>query len=163
MKAALLLLLLLFIVPLSSHAQQKKLWAASFIDKKAPEFIVEDWLTDKPDMKGKFILIDFWATWCGPCRKAIPDMNAYHQKFKDQLVVVGLSDESPSVIKKMKSPTMKYYSAYDTKRRLNKAYKVSGIPHCVIIDPNGIVVWEGWPQQRGYELTEKVIEDLLKK
>ncbi len=145
-----------------SYAQEKQLWAKSFLNKKAPEIVVEQWLTDAPDTEGKFVLIDFWATWCGPCKKAIPELNVYHEKFKDQLVVIGISDETQAKVEKMKTPKMDYYSAIDTQERLENIYEVKGIPHCVIINPEGIVVWEGWPHLPGFELTEKVIEDLLK-
>jgi len=146
----------------NAFSQEKKLWAKSFLNQKAPEFVVEQWLTQEPELEGKFVLIDFWATWCGPCRKGIPELNKFSKKFKDDLVVIGISDEPESKVKRMSSPKIEYFSAIDSQKRLNIAYQVKGIPHCVIIDPDGIVVWEGWPQQRGFELTEEVIEDLIK-
>lgn len=156
------IILLLTLLSISNfYAQEKKLWAKSFINKKAPEIVVEKWLTEKPETNGKFVLIDFWATWCGPCKKAIPELNEFHHKFKDKLVVIGISDEPRGKVKKMKNPKMEYYSAIDTKERLERIYEVKGIPHCVIIDPNGIVVWEGWPQQIGFELTEEIISGLI--
>ncbi len=154
--------LFLGLITLVAFAQEKKLWAKSYINKKAPELIVENWISDKPETQGKFILIDFWATWCGPCKKAIPELNAYHKKFKDKLVVIGLSDESKSTVKKQRNPLIEYYNAIDTRARTKTDYEVQGIPHCVIINPKGMVVWEGWPHQKGYELTEAVIVDLLK-
>ena len=157
------IILLLSLLSISNfYAQEKKLWAKSFINKKAPEIVVEKWLTDKPEINGKFVLIDFWATWCGPCKKAIPELNEFHHKFKDKLIVIGISNEPKGKVKKMKNPKMEYYSAIDTKERLESIYEVQGIPHCVIIDPNGIVVWEGWPQQKGFELTEETINNLIK-
>ena len=69
----------------------KKLWADSFLNKKAPEFVVEEWISQQPKLKGKFILIDFWATWCGPCKKIAPDVEALAEQYKDQ-VVVGKCD-----------------------------------------------------------------------
>lgn len=157
------LILLLTLLSFSNfYAQEKKLWAKSFIDTEAPEITVEKWLTEKPETNGKFILIDFWATWCGPCKKAIPELNEFHHKFKDQLIVIGISDEPMEKVKKMKHPKIEYYSAIDTKKRLERVFEVTGIPHCVLLDPDGIVVWEGWPQQEGFELTEEIISSLIK-
>ena len=159
--------LIVFIVSLfflTVYAQEEKqIWAKSFINKKAPEFVVEKWLSEKPNTKGKFVLIDFWATWCGPCRRAIPELNKFQGEFKEDLVVIGISDESKATVNKMKTPVMDYYSAIDTKERLEKRYKVKGIPHCVLIDPKGIVRWEGYPILKGFKLTSSIIEDIIKK
>jgi thiol-disulfide isomerase/thioredoxin len=160
MKKLIILITILSVT--NSFSQEKKLWAKSFLNKKAPEIVVEKWLTDKPKTDEKFILIDFWATWCGPCIRAITDLNEYHHKFSEKLVVIGISDEPKVKVKKMKSPKIDYFSAIDTKGRLKQIYEVKGIPHCVIIDPKGTVVWEGWPQQKGFELTEETISDLIK-
>ena len=165
MKTTLMLLglCLLAITTHSGEEKAKKIWANSFLNKKAPKFEVEKWLTAAPDTKDKFVLIDFWATWCGPCRKAIPELNALHKKFGDKLVVIGLSDETEADVKKMKSPKMDYAVAIDTKARTKKAVGVSGIPHVLILDPQGIVRWEGYPLLDGHELTEKVVADILSK
>lgn len=159
MRVFLLLIVLATTATLS--AQEKKLWAKSFLNKKAPELVIEKWITDKPDMDGKYVIIDFWATWCGPCKRAIPELNEFHEKFGDQLVVIGVSDEPTKKVKKMKKPEIHYYSGVDTKARTKRIYQVQGIPHCVLINPDGIVVWEGWPSQPGYELTEEVIADII--
>src|SRR6478736_184892 len=82
-------------------AEEKQLWAKSFLGAKAPEVVVEKWLTAAPDTKGKFVLIDFWATWCGPCRRAIPELNAFQKKFADKLVVIGVSDETEDAVRKL--------------------------------------------------------------
>ena len=59
------------------------MWAKSFLFAKAPALVVEKWLTDEPATQGKYVLIEFWATWCPPCRKSIPKLNEFHQKFPD--------------------------------------------------------------------------------
>src|SRR5881628_4050637 len=105
----------------SALAAEKKIWAKSFLNQKAPELVVEKWLTKEPDRKGKFVLIDFWATWCGPCRKAIPELNALHKKFGDKLVVIGVSDEPEDRVKSMATPKIEYASAIDTQGRTRKA------------------------------------------
>ena len=163
MKPILSIVLLCLLAATASLAAEKKLWAKSFLNQKAPELIVEKWLTKEPDRKGKFVLIDFWATWCGPCRKAIPELNALHKKFGDKLVVIGISDEPEAKVKSMTTPGIEYFSAIDTQARTKKAVEVKGIPHVLIIDPQGIVRWEGFPLLDGFELTEKVVADILAK
>jgi cytochrome c biogenesis protein CcmG/thiol:disulfide interchange protein DsbE len=154
-------LILFGLLAMISNTQEKKIWAKSFINQEAPKLIVENWISDKPEMSGKFVLIDFWATWCGPCKKAIPKLNSFHAEFKDELIVIGISNESDSRVRKQINPKIEYFSAIDTKSRLKKIYEVKGIPHCVLINPNGIVVWEGWPDLEGYELTSEVITELI--
>ena len=156
-----LLLLTLFLSFIFANAQEKKkLWAKSFINKKAPELVVETWLTDEPETQGKFVLIDFWATWCNPCRKFIPDLNNLHQRFYNDMVVIGLSDELEKKLRSFRAQ-IDYYQATDTKKRTKNAYKVKGIPHTVLIDPKGIVRWEGYPLLKGFELTEETINKII--
>lgn len=161
MKNTLLLLTCLFVI--NAFSQDKKLWAKSVINQKAPKLVVEKWLTDKPDTKGKFVLIDFWATWCGPCRRAIPELNKFKTEFEKDLIVIGISDETQEKVQSLTNPKIEYYSAIDTERRMYNSLEVQGIPHCILIDPDGIVRWEGYPILTGYELTSKVIEDIIEK
>lgn len=156
-----LLLVVLVLSFLDTAGQEKKIWAKSFINKKAPELVVEEWLSNTPETEGKFILIDFWATWCGPCIRAIPELNVFQKEFKEDLVVIGISDESKQLVSKFKRAKMEYYSAIDTKKRMQRTLEVAGIPHCIIIDPNGFIRWEGWPQLEGFELTSEVIQNIL--
>ena len=143
------------------YVEGKRLWAKSFRWTKAPKFVVEKWLTDKPDMKGKYVLIQFWATWCGPCRRSIPVLNGFHKKFGDELVMIGVSEESKEDVLKMEKPKIDYFVAVDTKMRMKDKLGVWGIPHVIIIEPGGYVIWEGFPLQENYELTEEIIEKIL--
>jgi thiol-disulfide isomerase/thioredoxin len=141
--------------------EDKQLWAKSFLGKCAPAFAVQKWISREPDRAGKFVLIDFWATWCPPCLKTVKELNGFHQKFGDRLVVIGLSEEEEDVVRKFTEENIKYYIAVDTSAALKNQYGVTGLPHCVIINPAGIVVWEGYPLLKGDELTEGVIASLL--
>jgi len=72
----------------------KRLWARSYLWEKAPELVVGKWLTDKPETEGKYLLIEFWATWCRQCRLATPRLNELHRRFGSELVIIGISVSS---------------------------------------------------------------------
>ena len=139
----------------------KRMWARSLLYDEAPKLVVEKWLTDEPDTKGKYVLVEFWATWCPPCRRSIAVLNGLHKKFGDELVVIGISDETEAAVRDLKDHKIEYFSAIDTEARMKGEVGVFGIPHVIVIEPNGFVVWEGFPLLKDYELTDKVIENIL--
>ena len=131
------------------------------VGESAPPLSVEQWLTPEPDPAGRMVLVDFWATWCPPCRAAIPKLNEWSRQFHDRLLVVGLSDESPQQVQQMPGPRIEYASAIDTQGRMKSAVGVEGIPHVLLVDPQGVVRWQGFPFEPGHELTTEVIQALL--
>ncbi len=139
----------------------KLLWARSFLWAKPPELVVEKWMTDEPDTKGKYVLLEFWATWCPPCRRTIPLLNELHAKFRDELVVIGVCEETEEDIRRLTEPRIEYPLAIDTQKRTKDAMGVEGIPHIVLLEPDGYVVWEGFPLLQGYELTPALVDKIL--
>lgn len=129
------------------------------VNHPAPPIAIEQWLTRKPNLKGKFVLVDFWATWCGPCRNSIPHLNDLQHRFSDRLVVIGLSSESAADVRAMRTPEIEYYSAIDPQQRTARMIQVRAIPHALLIDPQGIVRYQGHPSA----LSKEVVETVLKR
>jgi cytochrome c biogenesis protein CcmG/thiol:disulfide interchange protein DsbE len=132
--------------------------------KPAPEFKVEKWLTTggEPSRKDKTVLIDFWATWCGPCKKLIPELAEWQKEFKDDLVVIGVSDEKADVVENfVKHTTIGYAIATDTQRSMMNAAKPRGIPHVLVISSDGIVRWQGLTKGATDQLTTEKLKQII--
>jgi len=95
------------------------------------------------ELKGKVIILDFWATWCPPCRKMIPDLQKLYTRYKDQgLEVVGISlDEgSPESVKSFVENVKIDYHIVLGNREVSKAYgQINAIPTTFIIDKEGMI------------------------
>jgi len=108
----------------------------------APDFTLPDLEGQEvklSDLRGKTVLLDFWATWCAPCRAVMPVVELLHREFNDKgLVVFGVDDEDPQVIVKFLQqsgytlPTLR-----DPDRRVYNRYEVGGIPTMILIDKQG--------------------------
>ncbi|MBL0926934.1 MAG: TlpA family protein disulfide reductase [Phycisphaerales bacterium] len=127
--------------------------------QKGPEIVVEEWLTEKPKTDGKVVMVEFWATWCGPCRESIPHLGKLQKQFGDDLVIIGVSDEPVSKVRPFMEKTRFEYSvAVDTQRRLFSAPGPRGIPHAFIMSPDGVVRWQGNPLGLKEETVRRIID-----
>ena len=143
-------------------AVHKELYADDVRGKPAPSFSVQTWLTPEPRRAGKVVLIDFWATWCPPCRATIPELNDLQAKFKDDLVVIGVSDEEPDKLKAfMQGTKMSYAVATDPGKQMNSAIHVKGIPHVILISTDGVVRWQGFPLSDEEPLTAEIVKQVI--
>ena len=128
---------------------ENDLHALDIRGQKAPEVPVETWITTPPpSTEGKYVLVDFWATWCGPCIMSLDMAEPLHAQFEDKLVSMAVSDEPPAKVEAMgKKKGWKQHIGTDTQGRTKSALKVRGIPHAFLADPNGTVIWQGHPAE----------------
>jgi len=93
-------------------------------------------------LKGKVVILEFWATWCGPCIAAIPHLNEMADQFKDQPVqFIAITDEKDTVVAPfLKKKPMHAWVGLDTDRSMFKDYGIAGIPHTVVVDREGRIV-----------------------
>jgi len=133
---------------------------SALIGQPAPELHVTYFKEGAaPDLKGKPTLVEFWATWCPPCRKSIPHLNEIHQKYGGKgLQIVGITEEDKATVAAfIKDMPMDYHVALDETGKDSEAFGISGIPHAFLVGKDGKIVWEGHPMA----LEEKDIESLV--
>ena len=117
---------------------------------------ISEWVkgqaVDLAAVKGKqMVVVEFWATWCPPCRTSIPHLTEMQKKFKD-VIFIGVTDEASDVVKKFVTKMgdkMDYVVAIDDERKTSdgymKEFDINGIPHAFIVDKEDRIVWQGHP------------------
>jgi cytochrome c biogenesis protein CcmG/thiol:disulfide interchange protein DsbE len=118
-----------------------------------------NYLGKQPDLTGKPLLVEFWATWCPPCRTSIPHLNEIYAKYKAKgLQIVGITDENEATVKKFqKQIPMDYNVAINTPGSIYEQFGIKAIPTAFLINKSGKIVWTGHPM----DLTEGEIQSVL--
>jgi thiol-disulfide isomerase/thioredoxin len=118
-----------------------------------------NYLGKQPELTGKPLLVEFWATWCPPCRKSIPHLNEIYAKYKAQgLQVIGITDENEAIVEKFqKQIPMDYDVAINTPQSVYQQFGIQAIPTAFLVDKSGKIVWTGHPM----ELSETEIQSVL--
>ena len=157
-----LLIILQFLIIINSNAQTN-----IKVGEKAPEITITHWIKNVPENKNinnKNIVLEFWATWCGPCIAAVPHMNEIQNKFKrDDLIYLSLTDEAVDKVERtLKRVDFQSIVASDIKKKTQIAFGdgkngLAAYPLTVLIDKNGIIKWTGQPN----ELTEELMNSFL--
>jgi peroxiredoxin len=139
------------------------------VGKTAPDFTLND-TTGNPvslsSFRGKYLLIDFWAAWCGPCRKENPNNVKLYADYKSkgfEILGVSFDDKHEKWVEAIKKDGLKWTQVSDLKRwksAAGKLYGVRAIPHTVLLDIQGIIIAKNLS---GDDLRAKISELLDKK
>ena len=110
-------------------------------------------------LKGKYVLVDFWASWCAPCRQENPNLVKAYQQYKDknfEIVSISLDDSKSAWLNAVKKDGLNWIHVSDLKGWKNdvaKEYGISAVPQNILVDPSGIIIGKNL---RGEELAKKL-------
>lgn len=142
---------------------------AAELGDKAPELKILEWAKGEPitlpaiQEAKKVAVVEFWATWCPPCRASIPHITKLQQKYKDSAVFIGVSSESAETVKSFvekQGDNMNYRVAIDSENGTTKgfmgAFGIQAIPHAFLVDQTGRIIYHAHPM-------DTKLEDYLEK
>ena len=143
--------LLLFSQPKISKSQKEALDKVLSDINKAPDFTlnsIEDSIYTLSNLNGNVILINFWATWCGPCRMEIPEFNELQKQYAEKgfkILGISVSDNKKQLQNFVKSVAVDYDLLYGSSKEMNKIMKdyggVYSVPSSFLLNRRGEIVW----------------------
>lgn len=155
------LVLVLTVLTLVAGCKKKEKPPELKFGAPAPDFVLND-LSGKAvrlsDYKGKIVLLEFWATWCPPCKLAIPELNELHEKYADSnLVILAVSmDEDIDSVKDFVADYDVIFPVLFDDKKISESFGIYTIPTALVLDEEGIVI----QYHLGY--APGIFEELLK-
>lgn len=144
--------------------------AAPAIGSEAPNFTLKSNSGKNlklSEHRGEVVMINFWATWCGPCRQELPLLNRIHDQYHKSgftLFGVNIDDRTQAAQDMARQLGLRFPVLFDTDKRVSRLYDVNAMPSTVLIDRDGKIRYIHLGYRAGYEtLYEKQIRELLKK
>jgi peroxiredoxin len=116
------------------------------------------------EQRGKVVVLNFWATWCPPCRKEMPDLESLYRQFKDQgLVILAISDEDEKTVKPfIAQEKVTYPTLLDPGRKVNELFQIEGIPKTFVYDRAGKLVAQSIDMRTRRQFLEMLAQAGLK-
>ena len=122
---------------------------AAEVGEKAPSFSIVSLTSNETvsldDFKGKVVILDFWASWCGPCMQEIPRVNAVVDAYGEDVAVLGVNmgEDARTVERAVEARGMRYPSVLDPRSALGTKFAVQSIPLVVVLDATGRIRYRG--------------------
>ena len=113
----------------------------------APEFSLTDLNEDThklSDFKGKTVIINFWATWCPPCREELPSMNRAWKKLKNDdiiMLAINVGEDEDTVFSFLGDYPIDFTTLFDKSGEVTQQWPIKGLPTTFIVDPDGYVIY----------------------
>ncbi|MEQ9207826.1 MAG: TlpA family protein disulfide reductase [Phycisphaerales bacterium] len=107
----------------------------------------EEWVYGERDLSGKVLVLDFWATWCGPCIRAAPMLRDLQDSYDGKLEIVGIggTEEKEKFVRYVMKKKGNYAQMFDKDNTLYRAMGVNAIPHVLVLSTDGVIRWQGNP------------------
>ena len=124
----------------------------TLIGKPTPQLKVLEWLTPTPDVQGKWVIYEVWATWCPYCKQFVTGLNKIQTNLGSKVAIVALANEDTSLIRQfMQTNKVRYPVARMAEGAISDQFNVTipGVPYVILYDPQGIVRWVGTPDYVG--------------
>lgn len=121
------------------------------------------------DYRGRLIFLNFWATWCGPCRAEMPSMQRLWEEFKEEdfvILAINIQEESKLVSSFMNERSLSFPVLLDEKGKVARTYGIRGIPTTFFLNPEGEIIGKAvgardWASKESFQLIEELLLEAL--
>lgn len=112
-----------------------------------------------PNLENKFVFIDFWATWCSPCRESLPHINKIAEKYKDKVIFLAISDEKETIVRQFlqKNNLNSLIFGLDIQKDLFSAFEIKSIPQYFLISPQNKILAHGYSSHISNEYIDSIM------
>ncbi len=138
--------------------------STGFTGKPAPDFALKNRDGENvrlSDLRGDVVMINFWATWCGPCREEMPlldEMHARYSRVGFSLLGVNIDDDQRRAEQMIESLGVSFPVVFDSTKQVSQQYDVSAMPVTILLDREGVVRYVHYGYKPGYE--DKYLEQV---
>lgn len=140
----------------------------SWLGKPAPDFTLEtvsgQATLSLKDYRGKVVLVDFWASWCAPCKKSLPELQKIDQEYEDlRILAINIDDQKKNALKFMKKINLDMTVLFDEEKEVAEIFNLSEMPSAVLIDQEGVVrqVFPGYTKNKLGEFKQAIEKYLI--